>query len=130
METLAELFALAWSILTVVWCLTFVRPTRRVMARAVLAPCHIPLRRARWSLAVLAITSFVTMGAFAPNTDPDKGTPETIAPMAVPSVAEQPAPASSSTAAEESNKDDLHCGWFGLDSCDHGLVPHGRWVIV
>lgn len=68
-------FAAASLVLTLFWILTFVPATRRVMARAVLAPYRLSLRRARWILALSATTAFVTSVIVAP-TKPDESLSE------------------------------------------------------
>src|SRR5216684_3267481 len=46
-------------ILTILWILTFIAPIRRTMARAVLAPYNLSLRRARWMIALSGTAAFV-----------------------------------------------------------------------
>jgi hypothetical protein len=65
-ETLAGLLAFAWLIITLSLVLTFIGPARRAIARGILAPCHIPLRRARWVLGVSAGALFIAVGITAP----------------------------------------------------------------
>lgn len=66
MEALASLFFSGWFVLTLCWILTFFRPTRIAMARGLLAPNHIPLRHARWGLALTATFLFVMAIVVAP----------------------------------------------------------------
>jgi hypothetical protein len=86
------LFVWIWLILTVAWASTFWGPSRRTIARVILAPRHIPLRRARWSLAIAASAIFLVIGVISPK-DKDEhaaaspaGAPSAVA--AEPSVAE------------------------------------------
>lgn len=69
MEALSGLTAFAWLIITLLWLLTFVPPARRLMARTVLAPLRIPLRRARWALAISATSLFVFTAVVMPTKD-------------------------------------------------------------
>ncbi len=70
MKALAEISAFAWFVVTLSCILTFVGPTRRVVARAILAPHHITLHRARWTLGLTALVLFLLAGIIAV---PDKG---------------------------------------------------------
>jgi hypothetical protein len=79
MQMLAGLFVWIWLLLTVVWAATFWTPSRRAIARAVLAPRHIPLRRAQWSLAIAATVAFLLVAATAPK-DKEEHTAATPAP--------------------------------------------------
>jgi hypothetical protein len=81
MQVLAGLFVWIWLLLTVAWAATFWTPSRRAIARAVLAPRHIPLRRAQWSLAIAAIAAFVLLAATVPK-DQGKHTAAAPAPSA------------------------------------------------
>jgi len=78
------LFVWIWLILTLTWASTFWTPPRRVIARAILAPSHISLRRARWSLAVAATATFVVIAAITPK---DKDEHAAAIPGGSPSVA-------------------------------------------
>jgi hypothetical protein len=69
---MGTVFGFASLVFTALWFFTFIASTRRAMARTVFAPCHFPLRRARWLLACLAVTSFVMIGATA-STSADHG---------------------------------------------------------
>ena len=62
---LAGLFALTWLLCSIGFGLTFHGPTRRAISRAVLAPWHVRLHRARWLLAAGALGSFVLLGVIA-----------------------------------------------------------------
>jgi hypothetical protein len=66
MGAIATFFDLSCVIVTLVWILTFVRRSRRAMARAVLAPLKIPLCRARWIIGLSAIALFVVTGIVTP----------------------------------------------------------------
>jgi hypothetical protein len=65
----------------VVLVLTFFRRTRIIIARKVLAPRHISLRRARWVLSGSALLLFLLVGRTAPPDQPSKP----IEPQAAPS---------------------------------------------
>jgi hypothetical protein len=94
MEALAGLFAFASLIVTLSWALTFFGPTRRAIARGILAPYHIPLRRARWVLGLSAVAAFITFGVIAPpeNQSSPSGSASTASTEASPTTLETPAP--------------------------------------
>ncbi len=100
------LFSWIWLILTVTWTATFWAPSRLVIARAVLAPRHISLRRARWSLAVAATAVFVVIGSIGPK---DKDEHAAASPGGAPSkaAAEPSAAQTSSTSSPEMTKETL-----------------------
>jgi Domain of unknown function (DUF4352) len=69
MDALAGLLSLHWFILTICWIATFIGPTRRMIARRILAPRHLPLRRARWVVGIGALVCFVAFAIMAPPDD-------------------------------------------------------------
>jgi hypothetical protein len=69
-----SLLVLVWLILMVVWLVSFVGPARRAIARGILAPYHIPLRRFRWVLGLSAVAVFVAIGIVA-SESPEKQSP-------------------------------------------------------
>jgi hypothetical protein len=98
-EALTGLFGIGWLIVTLVWVLTFVGPSRRAIARGVLAPYHIPLRRARWVLGLSATAFFVAGVIVAPpekQSAPSASATTAASPVALETQApalETPAPA-------------------------------------
>jgi hypothetical protein len=65
MEALVGLLSLVWLLLLIGLILTFVRPARLAIARGILAPYHLPLRRVRWTLGLAAMALFITIGIIA-----------------------------------------------------------------
>src|SRR5450759_238638 len=51
--------------LTLLWLVSFIAPTRRLIARMILAPLHFPLRAARWMTAASAIGCFFVSAALS-----------------------------------------------------------------
>jgi len=100
------LLAWIWLALTLTWAGTFWAPSRRAIARAILAPRHISLRRARWSLAIAATATFVVIAAITPK---DKDEHPAASPGGAPSVAPaEPATVqNSSTSSPQLTKETL-----------------------
>jgi hypothetical protein len=59
----------------IIFVLTFIESTRLMIARTVLAPNHIKLSYARWTLGICAMLSFILLGILAPPEQPVKPTP-------------------------------------------------------
>ena len=66
MEALAGLLSFVWLLLILGLIITFVPSVRLVIARRILAPYHLPLRRVRWTLGLVAVALFITIGIIAP----------------------------------------------------------------
>ncbi len=122
MNVLAGVLTLAWLALTLLWLFTFIGPTRRTLARALLAPWRIPLRRARWGLTLSALTLFVLTGVVAPPTDLEKSAPSATATTPSASVSEGASPASSGTPPVAQASTTLPEGSV--------IVPRGKWTIM
>ena len=103
MEALiGSLLVMVWLILMLLWVLTFIGRARRAIARGILAPYHIPLRRFRWGLGLSAVTVFVAIGIVAsesPEKQPSASASATAA--ATPIALMTPAPAVPESAPPE-----------------------------
>lgn len=98
------LLVFAWLLFTLVWVMTFIGPARRAIARGILAPYHIPLRRFRWVLGLSAVAAFVATGIVASESPEKQSSPSASAttvasPVAL--VTPAPAPAASESAPAE-----------------------------
>lgn len=71
MDALANLTAYVFLILVGLWLLTFIPPTRRLFARLILAPRHVPLRKARKVLVGSALAAFIFGFLITPNRNTD-----------------------------------------------------------
>jgi hypothetical protein len=96
------LLVFTWLIFTIVWVMTFIGPARRAIARGILAPYRIPLRRFRWGLGLSAVAAFVAVGIVASESPEEQSLPSTSATTAASPVAPMtPASAVSESASPE-----------------------------
>jgi hypothetical protein len=88
LEALAGFLAFVWLILTLSWVLTFIGPARRAIARSILVPYHISLRRARWAVGLSAMMALV---AFVIITPPEKQSSPSGSATTAPNTLSEPA---------------------------------------
>jgi hypothetical protein len=89
LQALTGLFGFAWFASTLILALTFVRTSRLAIARGILAPYHIPLRHARWTLGASSAIFFIA-GLIIALPEKQSTPPVSSTIVASPAVAETP----------------------------------------